>query len=80
MGVLMEDLRFDIFRGAIGTGDEEWLEAVCGRENARQRMKEIAAAKPGLYFVFDVHHHFIVACADTRRLALPSSRWKPKIA
>src|SRR5215469_2613116 len=40
MGVLMEDLRFDIFRGAIGTGDEEWLEAVCGRENARQRTLE----------------------------------------
>jgi len=76
----MEDLTYDIFRGAIGTGDEERLEAVCGRENAQRRMKEIAAAKPGLYFVFDVHHHFIVACADTRRLALPSSRRKPKIA
>ena len=69
-----------IFRGAIGTGDEECLEAVGGLENARQRMEEIAAAKPGLYFVLNVHDHIIVACADTRRLALPSSRRKPKIA
>jgi len=71
---------YHIFRGAIGTGDEECLEAVGGLENARQRMEEIAAAKAGLYFVLNVHDHIIVACADTRRLALQSSRRKPKIA
>ena len=66
MGVLMEDLSYDIFRGAIGTEDEEWLEAVCGRLKAQRRMEQIAAAKPGLYFVFNVHDHIIVGCADTR--------------
>ena len=76
----MAELTYDIFRGAIGTGDEERLEAVFGREKAQRRMKEIAAAKPGLYFVLDVHHHFVVDCADTRWLSLPSSARKSKIA
>ena len=46
----MAEPAYRIFRGAIGTGNEEWLEAVGGLENARHRMEEIAAAKPGLYF------------------------------
>jgi len=76
----MDERTFDIFRGAIGTGDEEWLEAVCGLKNAQQRMEQIAARSPGLYFVFDVRHHFVVDCADTRRLSLSSSARTPKIA
>lgn len=70
----------DIFRGAIGTGDEVWLEAVCGLENAQRRMEQIAAAKPGLYFVFNAHSHVIVGSADTRKLALPSSARKAETA
>lgn len=69
----MREPTFDIFRGAIGSGEEVWLEAVCGRENAKQRMEQIAARSPGRYFLFDVHHHFVVDCADTTKLALPSS-------
>ena len=76
----MREPMFDIFRGAIGTGDEVWLAAVPGLENAQQRMKQIAARSPGLYFVFDVHHHVIVGAADTRQLVLPSSARKFKIA
>ena len=62
---------FDIFRGAIGSGDEVWLEAVSGLENAQERMEQIAAAKPGIYCVFSPHSHSIIACADTRKPALP---------
>ena len=71
---------YDIFRGAIGAGDERWLEAVSGLENARKRMKEIAAAKPGLYFLFHAHNHSVVACADTRAASPASASAKTKIA
>ena len=66
-GVHMVEPTLDIFRGAIGSGEEVWLEAVCGRLKAQRRMEQIAAAKPGLYFVLNVHDHIIVGCADTRR-------------
>jgi hypothetical protein len=71
---------YDIFRGAIGSGDERWLEAIPGLENARKRMEEIATAKPGLYFVFHVHSHSVVACADTRIAAPASNQERTKIA
>ena len=61
---------FDIFSGAIGSGTEVWLDAVSGLENARRRMEQIAAGKPGLYFVFSLHSHSVLACADTRKFAL----------
>jgi hypothetical protein len=76
----MGEPTFDIFRGAIGTGDEVWLEAVSGLEKARQRMQQIAAAEPGLYFVFSIQSHYVLACADTRKSALPSLARKAKIA
>ena len=72
---------YDIFRGAIGSGEEIWIEAVSGLENARRRMQQIAAARPGLYFVFNVHAHVVVASADTtRRLTIVSSKPKAKTA
>jgi hypothetical protein len=42
---------FDIFSGAP---DENglWVEAIEGFSNARQRMGQIAAEKPGKYFLF----------------------------
>ena len=63
-----------IFRGGIGSGHEEWLEAVCGLENAERRMEQIAAAEPGLYFVFNIPSHVVVASADTTDIKLPSTR------
>jgi len=75
----MREPTYDIFRGAIGSGEEVWLEAASGLEKARKRMHQIADRLPGLYFVFNVHDHIVVASADTRKVALSSAR-EPKIA
>jgi hypothetical protein len=42
---------FDIFSGAPEE-DGLWVEAIEGFSNARQRMGQIAAEKPGKYFLF----------------------------
>lgn len=42
---------FDIFSGV--DQDALWIEAVEGLEEARKRMREIAAGSPGDYFIFD---------------------------
>lgn len=76
----MREPTYDIFRGAIGSGQEVWLEAVSGLEKARKRMDQIAGRSPGLYFVFNIHDHIVVGSADTRKLALSSSAREPKIA
>jgi hypothetical protein len=59
---------FDIFRGT-NDRDAAWIEVVEGLSGARQRMEEIAAAKPGQYFVFDPQRHSVVARIDTRKVA-----------
>jgi hypothetical protein len=79
-GVRMSEPTFDIFRGAIGSGEEVWLEAVSGLLRAYLRMEQIATAKPGLYFLFNVQAHVVVGSADTRDLTLPSSARKPRVA
>jgi len=75
----MDEPTFDICRGTIGK-DEVWLEAVPGLENARYRMEQIAAADPGLYFLFNARGHSVVACADTRESILSFFRRNKKIA
>ena len=55
----MNETTFDIFSGA----PEEnglWVEAVEGLSNARQRMGQIAAQKPGKYFLFSRSSHSIL--------------------
>lgn len=76
----MREPTYDIFRGAIGSGEEVWLEAVSGLLKAHNRMEQIAAAKPGMYFLFNVHDNVVVASADTTLLASPSSARENKIA
>jgi hypothetical protein len=76
----MNEPAFDIFRGGIGSGDEVWLESVSGLDKARERMEQIAAAKPGLYFVFSPRSYSILACADTRKSLLSFFRRNRKIA
>lgn len=72
----MYEPTYDIFRGAIGSGEEVWLEAVCGLLKAQRRMEQLAKTKPGLYFLFNLHDHIIVSSVDTRTAALPSSARK----
>lgn len=52
-----------------GTPDKDaiWLEAVEGLANARARMAEIAAQKPGRYFIFSSAVNSIVAQIDTTK-------------
>ena len=47
----MDEANFDIFAGAP---EEQglWIETVEGLLNARKRMGQIAAQKPGKYFLF----------------------------
>ena len=69
-----KSLVFDIFSG---TPEEKtlWLESVEGLAAARERLKQISAAKPGKYFVFSTANNSVVATADTSAKAHPS---KPK--
>jgi len=43
--------KFDIFLGPPGK-DAVWLESIRGLSNAKDRMLQISAEKPGSYFVF----------------------------
>ena len=64
---------FDIFAGA---SDEEaiWIEAVEGLSNARERMGQIAAEKPGRYFVFSCADHSILARIETFATPRPNPK------
>jgi hypothetical protein len=56
---------FDIFSGAA---DENglWVEAIAGFSNAQRRMGQIAAEKPGKYFLFSSTDQSILTRVDTR--------------
>jgi hypothetical protein len=66
--------KFDIFAGHSGSNDVLWLETVEGLAAARSRMEEIAAQKPGPYFVFFTSDHSVSASIDTSRLMHASER------
>jgi hypothetical protein len=57
--------KFDIFRGALGSTDLLWIEAVEGLGAAKQRMDEIAREQPGRYFVFYSHERTVLASTNT---------------
>jgi len=59
---------FDIFLGS-GVNDALWLESIEGLDAATERMKEIAAQRPGTYFVLSLPDRFVIAKTDTRSLA-----------
>lgn len=56
--------KFDIFSGAPGR-DAVWVCTVEGLANAKERMDQIAAEKPGPYFVCFVHSKEILTRTDT---------------
>jgi hypothetical protein len=58
--------KFDIFSGTVDK-DVLWIEAVEGLGSAKRRMDEIAAKKPGAYFVFHAPTQEVVAATDTSR-------------
>jgi hypothetical protein len=56
--------KYDIFSGK-DYKDAVWLESVEGLGNASDRMREIARATPGAYFVFSKETRKILASIDT---------------
>ena len=63
----MDEGTFDIFSGAPEENGV-WLEAIEGLANARQLMGQIAACKPGKYFLFSRSSRSIL----TRINAIPA--------
>lgn len=59
-----DEPRFDIFFGPVDRF-AVWVESVCGLANARERMEALAAAKPGVYFLFSSRDHSILALVDS---------------
>jgi hypothetical protein len=62
---------FDIFRGP-SEGDAEWIEAVPGLSDALHRMEELAALKPGQYFLFESRTRSTLVKIDSRKSLLRS--------
>jgi len=62
---------FEIFLGPPGQ-DATWLESVEGLANAKERMQQLAAEKPGSYFIFFTATRSIVAQAITSESATSS--------
>jgi hypothetical protein len=62
----LKELTFDIF-GGLTKQEAIWLESVAGLERARRRMDDIAAQKPGAYFLYDMVSDTIIARTDTAR-------------
>jgi len=56
--------KFDIFAGAPDR-DAMWVCAVCGLANAKERMEQIAAERPGRYFIFYSPDRTILARTET---------------
>jgi hypothetical protein len=56
---------FDIFSGAP-EDNGLWVEAIAGLSNAHKRMSQIAAEKPGKYFLFSSTDQSILTRVDTR--------------
>jgi hypothetical protein len=57
---------FDIFFGAVDK-DALWVESAENLENAKARMKDLAAENPGSYFLFSTAYGKVLAIVDTSR-------------
>lgn len=64
---------FDIFSGSPDR-DAMWIEVVSGLGAANDRLKQLAAKKPGPYFLFDPRQHAILARLDTSITQTEKSR------
>lgn len=60
----MRKLTFEIFSGELEK-DARCLEAVQGPASAQERMKQIAAERPGKYFIFCVADSSVLESMDT---------------
>jgi hypothetical protein len=60
----MNEETFDIFSG-VPEGNGQWLEAIEGLSSAHQRMGQLAAEKPGKYFLLSSTDQAILTRIDT---------------
>lgn len=60
----MSNPQFDIFSGSP-PNNAVWLESISDFDQAFARMKQIAAEKPGPYFVFSQSSQMLVASTDS---------------
>lgn len=56
---------FDIFQGHYSGKNAIWVAAARGLAAARERMAQLAADKPGAYFVFSTRDQLVLAIVDT---------------
>ena len=56
---------FDIFQGHYSGKNAIWVAAARGLAAARERMAQLAADKPGPYFVFSTRDQLVLAIIDT---------------
>ncbi len=61
----MNEETFDIFAGAPEE-NASWVEAIQGLSSAHQRMGQIAAGKPGKYFLLSCDSQSILTKIETR--------------
>jgi hypothetical protein len=69
----MDELSLDIFSGELDK-DAMWLEAAEGLSKARERMEQIAADKPGRYFIYSIRSRTVLAQIETFAKPSPSGR------
>jgi len=70
----MDEPMLDIFQGPFDANAER-LEVVFGLEEACQRMRELAEAKPERYFVYSRASQSVLARVDSRRsVVIPFKR------
>ena len=60
----MKEPEYDIFAGRPD-GEAMWIESVEGLKDARARMEQIAAEKPGQYFMFSTTNNAVLAKSNT---------------
>jgi hypothetical protein len=64
IGTSAADIQYDLF--AVNPDNcALWLETITELENAEQRMKGLAAEKPGVYFIYDRRKGVLVSVLHT---------------
>ena len=81
-GIPLSNMATDAFDLFVGPPDRDaaWLESVVGLEKARERINQLAAEKPGEYFVFHSRSHTVLVHVTNSRDLRPAARQERAIA
>jgi hypothetical protein len=75
----MNGLSYDIFCG-LSANNATWIEAHNGLDQAYSRMEQLAAEKPGSYFLFSQAERRMLILIDTTAVILARASGKSKVA